>query len=146
MRPFLAPFLNRRNTIGLRVQMFPGTPFPNDIAFGRHLDEIIPVHLTVVLGPGHAPFNLCNQILRQPIQAKKKNVAIAQSYTIMMMVRVTCFPKDAPIPISFEHGTALPRLPANEALRILRRFSIVEERASISQITVVSWRIGHLPT
>jgi hypothetical protein len=54
-------------------------------------------------------------MLRKLIQAEQQNVAVAQSYAIMVMIWVTYFPENASIPISFERSTAFPRLPADEA-------------------------------
>jgi hypothetical protein len=67
-----------------------------------------------MFGPGHATSNFRDQILRKAIQAEQQNVAVAQSYAIVMMIRMTYFPENASIPISFERGTAFPRLPADE--------------------------------
>lgn len=90
--------------------MIPGSPFPNDPSFGRHFDEIICVYFTVVLGSRHSAIYLQDDVLRKLRYAKKQNVAVAQPYAVVMVIRMAHFPENTPIPVDFERGAAFPRL------------------------------------
>src|SRR5215472_8038126 len=102
MSPRLPLILHSRDAIRLRIEVLPSTPFPNALPIGRHLDEIVPVHLSVMFRARHSPFNLRNEIMRQPSQANQKHVTVAQPYAIVMMIGLANFPKNAPVPVTFE--------------------------------------------
>src|SRR5262245_41611598 len=65
MGPLFALILYRRNAIRLGIEVLPSTPLPDHLSVSCHLDEIVRIHLPVVLRTGHTTFDLRNEILRQ---------------------------------------------------------------------------------
>src|SRR5712692_1026340 len=126
MRPLFPPLLYCGDAIRLRIKMLPATPLPSNPPVSRHLNQIISVHLAVVFGARHSPFDLRYEIPWKLGQAKKQHVTVPQSYAIMVVVRVAHLPQDAPVPVNFKGGSALPRFLANEARGVSDDLAIVE--------------------
>ena len=66
MSPLFPLILDRRDAIRLWIEVLPSPPLPNHLPGSCHLDEIISVHLPLVLRARHAALDLRNEILRQP--------------------------------------------------------------------------------
>src|SRR5262245_11969270 len=146
MGPLFGLVLYRRNAISLGIEVLPSTPFPNHSPISCHLDEIVRIHLPVVLRTRHTTFDPRNEILRQLSQANQKYVAVAQPYAVVMMICLFDFPQHTTVPVDLERSASLPGFPADEAFRVLVDLSVVEESSSFSEITGVTGRIGHLPS
>ena len=115
MRPLFPLILYRRNAIRLWIEVLPSPPFPNYLPGSCHLDEIISVHLPVVLRARHAAFDSSE---RDPAAAELSKSAVRcryEPYAIVMMIGLPDFPQHTTIPIDFKRGAALPRSLADKA-------------------------------
>src|SRR5262245_36473981 len=146
MGPLFPRVLYRCNAVSFRIEVLPGPPFPNHSPTGCHLDEIVRIHLPVMLRARHTTFDLRNEILRQLSQANQEYVAVTELYAVMVMIGLSDFPQHTTIPVDLTRGATLPRFPANETSRVLVDLSVIEESSFFSEITRVTGRIRHLPS
>src|SRR5262249_60188323 len=110
--PLFARVLHRRNAIRLGIEVVPSPPFPNHSPIGCHLDEIVRIHLPVVLRARHTTFDPRNEILRQLSQANQKYVAVAQPYAVVMLIGLFDFPYHTTVPVALDTNPPAPRSPA----------------------------------
>jgi hypothetical protein len=65
--------------------------------------------------------------------------------TLVMVVGMAHFPENSAVPIRFKRNAGFPRLPADEAIRLLDDFSVVKKCAPLGEIPRIARRIRHLP-
>ena len=142
--PHVAIILDGRDHVVLGIQVLPASPFPYNLSFDRHLDEVRRVHLSiVVLRAGPATPHLGNNLGGKRLLADQKNISISQANAIVIVIGMVHLPQNPSAPIHFQRGTApIGSLP-NVAL--VRNLAVVEERATLGEISGLTGWVGHIP-
>src|SRR5262249_54338213 len=126
LRPKRARRLHLGDAIRCRLQITLCPPLPDRLSLRSNLGQIIGVHLAgvclwsrlarlhVVLH--HASGNTPGDVVGHFGHAMQEHVAVAEQDAVMMMIRVTYFPKDLAIPVGFQHDAAFERKSTEKAL------------------------------
>src|SRR5262249_38053329 len=126
------------------IQVLPASPFPYNLYFDRHLDEVRRVHLSiVVLRAGPATPHLGNNLGGQRLLAEQKKNSISPAEPHRVCAGMVYLPPKPAAPIHFQRGTApIGSLP-NVAL--VRNLAVVEERATLGEIPGLTGWVRHIP-
>jgi hypothetical protein len=124
--------------------VLPGPPLPDDVSFGRHLDEVITVHLAVViLGAGSTATDYRDDRSGKRHRAKEKHVPIAQPDAVVVMIGTLELPQDPPLPVHFQYGASLEGQSSHVCE--IWDLSVIEERPAVGEIAIRAWRVRHVP-
>src|SRR5262245_58514039 len=135
--------------------MLPGTPFPDRLSRGRHLRQVVRVHLAdVVLLPSriltrrkavllYPALDAPGDVVGNSAHTIEQHVSIAQQNAVVMVIRMAHFPQHLAVPVRFENHPAFEREATEKALP--RRAPVIEERAPLGEIARQTWRVRQVP-
>ncbi len=143
--PLLASIL-RGDAVGRGVHVCTAVPLPHDLAAGRHLHQIVGVHIPLVLRPRQPALDLGDEIARHFLQTEQDDVPIAQLPRIMVVCRVPHLPEHPSRPVHL-HGDPCFKavLPGREPFQLREGLATVEQVPILEQIAVEARWVGELP-